>query len=196
MLTIDLILLAALLISVVVGLFRGFFKEALSLVTWVLALWIALRYSSILESLLASISSNALKIWSARLIMFVLVLIAGGLLNALIGILVQKTGLTGTDRVLGMVFGAARGVLILGIAVMLFRLLDLDQETWWTESRVVPMAAPVVPKAGTGPSPAMKTTFRPMFNTVSRMPRRRGVWASPAERKAPPAMKKSRVPTL
>jgi membrane protein required for colicin V production len=108
-----------------------------------LALWIALRYSSILEPLLASISSNALKIWSARLIMFVLVLIAGGLLNALIGILVQKTGLTGTDRVLGMVFGAARGVLILGIAVMLFRLLDLDQETWWTESRVVPMAAPV-----------------------------------------------------
>ena len=39
--------------------------------------------------------------------------------------------------------GAARGVLILGIAVMLFRLLELDQETWWTESRVVPMAAPV-----------------------------------------------------
>ena len=143
MLTIDLILLAALLISVVVGIFRGFFKEALSLVTWVVALWIALRYSSILEPLLASISSNALKIWSARLIMFVLVLIAGGLLNALIGILVQKTGLTGTDRMLGMVFGAARGVLILGIAVMLFRLLDLDQETWWTESRVVPIAAPV-----------------------------------------------------
>lgn len=143
MLTIDYILLAALLISVVVGLFRGFFKEALSLVTWVVALWIALRYSSVLEPLLASISSTALKLWSARLIMFVLVLIAGGLLNALIGILVEKTGLTGTDRVLGMLFGAARGVLIVGIAVMMFRLLDIDKESWWSESLVIRMASPV-----------------------------------------------------
>ncbi len=143
MLSIDYILLAVLLISVAVGLFRGFFKEALSLVTWVVALWVALRYSSVLEPLLASISSEALKIWSARLIMFLLVLIAGGLLNALIGILVEKTGLTGTDRVLGMVFGAARGVLILGIVVMMFRLLELEREQWWSESLVIPLASPV-----------------------------------------------------
>jgi len=143
MLTIDYILLAALLVSVVVGVFRGFFREALSLVTWVAALWIALRFSSILEPVLASISSEALRIWSARLIMFILVLIAGGLLNALIGILVTKTGLTGTDRILGMVFGAARGVLIVGIVVMMFRLLDLDQEEWWSESRLIPLALPV-----------------------------------------------------
>jgi membrane protein required for colicin V production len=135
--------LAAVLVSVVVGVFRGFFKEALSLVTWVAALWIALRFSSVLEPVLASISSEALRIWAARLIMFVLVLIAGGLLNALIGILVTKTGLTGTDRILGMVFGAARGVLIVGIAVMMFRLLELDQEDWWSESRLIPLALPV-----------------------------------------------------
>lgn len=143
MLTIDYILLAALLVSVAVGVFRGFFKEALSLVTWVAALWIALRFSSVLEPMLASISSEALRIWSARLIMFILILIAGGLLNALIGILVTKTGLTGTDRILGMVFGAARGVLIVGIAVMMFRLLDLDREDWWSESLVIPLAMPV-----------------------------------------------------
>ena len=143
MLTIDYILLAALLVSIVVGVFRGFFREALSLVTWVAALWIALRFSAVLEPMLASISSEALRIWSARLIMFVLVLIAGGLLNALIGILVTKTGLTGTDRMLGMVFGAARGVLIVGIVVMMFRLLDLDREAWWSESRLIPLALPV-----------------------------------------------------
>lgn len=143
MLTIDYILLAALVISVVVGVFRGFFREALSLVTWVAALWISLKFSGLLEPMLGSISSPALKLWSARLIMFILVLIAGGLLNALIGILVQKTGLSGTDRVLGMVFGAARGVLILGIMVMMFRLLELDEEPWWQDSRVIPMAAPV-----------------------------------------------------
>ncbi len=143
MLTIDYILLAALMVSVVVGVFRGFFREALSLVTWVAALWIALRFSGILEPVLASISSEALRLWSARLIMFILVLIAGGLLSALIGILVTKTGLTGTDRLLGMVFGAARGILIVGIAVMMFRLLELDREDWWSESAVIPLALPV-----------------------------------------------------
>ncbi len=143
MLTIDYILLAAFLVSIVVGVFRGFFREALSLVTWVAALWIAMRFSSILEPVLASISSEALRIWSARLIIFILVLIAGGLLGALIGILVTKTGLTGTDRLLGMVFGAARGVLIVGIVVMMFRLLELDREDWWSESRLIPLALPV-----------------------------------------------------
>ena len=59
----------------------------------------------------------------------------------------------------------------------------------------VPMAAPMVPKAGIGPRPAMNTTLRPIFRTVRRIPRRRGVWASPADRKAPPAMKKRSVPT-
>lgn len=142
MLTIDYTLLAVLLVSVVVGVFRGFFREALSLVTWIAALWIALRFSSILEPMLASISSEALRIWSARLIMFILVLIAGGLLNALIGFLVTKTGLTGTDRLLGMVFGAARGILIVGMMVMMFRLLDLDKEEWWSESRIIPLALP------------------------------------------------------
>lgn len=143
MLTIDYTLLAVFLVSVVVGVFRGFFREALSLLTWVAALWISMRFSSILEPMLASISSEALRIWSARVIMFILVLIAGGLLNALIGFLVTKTGLSGTDRVLGMVFGAARGVLIVGIVVTVFRLLHLDEEQWWTESRVIPLALPI-----------------------------------------------------
>ena len=88
MLTIDYIIIAAFLVSVVIGIFRGFFKEALSLVTWILALWIALNYSHLLEPLLGSVSSEALRLWAARLLTFLLVLIAGGLLNYLIGVLV------------------------------------------------------------------------------------------------------------
>jgi membrane protein required for colicin V production len=143
MLTIDYILLAILIVSVVVGVFRGFVKEALSLVTWFVALWAALRFGHLLEPMLASVSSDALKIWSARIIAFILILIAGGLINALVGMLVAKTGLTGTDRILGMVFGAARGVLIVGIVVMMFRMLELDQDEWWSQSAVVPYGEPV-----------------------------------------------------
>lgn len=143
MLTIDYIIIAAFVISVVIGLFRGFFREALSVVTWIAALWITLNYSHLLEPMLGSIASEALRLWAARLLTFVLVLIAGGLLNALIGILVAKTGLSGTDRVLGMVFGGVRGVLLIGILVLVFRLMELDQEPWWKESRLVPVGEPV-----------------------------------------------------
>ncbi len=143
MLTIDYIIVAAFLVSVVIGLFRGFFREALSVLTWIAALWITLNYSDVLEPMLGSIASPALKLWAARLLTFVLVLIAGGLLNALIGILVNKTGLSGTDRVLGMVFGGVRGVLLVGILVLGFRLMELDQESWWEQSRLVPLGEPV-----------------------------------------------------
>ncbi|MGB5211794.1 MAG: CvpA family protein [Gammaproteobacteria bacterium] len=143
MLTIDYIIVAAFLVSVVIGLFRGFFREALSVLTWIAALWITLNYSDVLEPMLGSIASPALKLWAARLLTFVLVLIAGGLLNALIGILVNKTGLSGTDRVLGMVFGGVRGVLLVGILILGFRLMELDQESWWEQSRLVPLGEPV-----------------------------------------------------
>jgi len=143
MLTIDYIILAAFLISVIVGVFRGFVREALSLVTWIAALWIALNYSQLLESMLGAISSPALRLWAARLLMFLLVLIAGGLLNSLIAILISKTGLSGTDRVLGMLFGAGRGVLVVGIIVMTFQLMELDKEPWWQDSRLVTVCEPV-----------------------------------------------------
>lgn len=143
MLTIDYILLAILVVSVAVGVFRGFVKEALSLVTWLVALWAAFRFGHMLEPMLAAVSSTALKVWSARIIAFILILIAGGLINALVGMLIAKTGLTGTDRILGMVFGAARGVLIVGIVVMMFRMLELDRDDWWSKSAVMPYGEPV-----------------------------------------------------
>ena len=143
MLTIDYIIFAVFFVSVLVGLFRGFFREALSLVTWVVALWVAVQYASLLEPLLASVSSPALRLWASRVLSFVLVLIAGGLINHFVHVLVSSTGLTGTDRVLGMLFGAARGGLLVGILVIVFQLLELDQEAWWDESRAIAWGEPV-----------------------------------------------------
>jgi len=143
MLTIDYIIFAILVVSVIVGVFRGFFREALSLVTWAVALWVAFNYSSMIDPLLASVSSPALRLWAGRLLLFLLVLIAGGLLNHFVHVLVSRTGLTGTDRVLGMVFGAARGVLLLGVLVIVMRLLELDQESWWDQSRAVEWGEPI-----------------------------------------------------
>jgi membrane protein required for colicin V production len=143
MVIVDYILIGTLIVSVVVGFFRGFFREAMSLVTWALAAWIAWRYSWLLEPALEAISSPALRLWLARAAAFVLVLLLGGLAGWLISKVVEASGLTGTDRVLGMVFGAARGVLVIGIIVLVFQVLELDREPWWEESLVVPPASHV-----------------------------------------------------
>lgn len=141
MVIVDYILLGAFLVSVGIGFFRGFFKEAMSLITWVLALWVAWRFSGILDPLLASVTSPALKLWAGRVIMFVAVILSGALVSKLIVMLIHSSGLTSTDRVLGMVFGAGRGVLVIGLLVILFQMLEMDREPWWEESLIVPRTA-------------------------------------------------------
>jgi membrane protein required for colicin V production len=141
MVVVDYILLGAFAVSVVIGFFRGFFREAMSLVNWGLAVWLAWRFSGLLDPLLASVSSPVFKLWLGRIIVFVGALLVGALLSKLVSMLVQKTGLTGADRSLGMLFGAGRGVLVVGILVIGFQMLEMDREPWWQESVIVPRTA-------------------------------------------------------
>lgn len=141
MVIIDYVLLGAFAVSVVIGFFRGFFREALSLVNWALALWLAWRFSGLLDPLLAAVSSPVLKLWLGRVVVFVGALLAGGLVGHLIVLLVRKSGLTGVDRTLGMVFGAGRGVLVVGTLVIVFQMLEMNREPWWEESVIVPRTA-------------------------------------------------------
>lgn len=141
MVIVDYLLLAAFVVSLVIGYFRGFFREALSLINWGLALWLAWRFSGVLDPVLASVSSPALKLWVGRILVFIGALLAGALLSRLVALLVHKTGLSGTDRTLGMVFGAGRGVLVIGVLVIAFQLLEMDREAWWQDSVIVPRTA-------------------------------------------------------
>lgn len=141
MVIVDYILLVAFMISVGIGFFRGFFREALSLANWLLALWLAWRFSGVLDPLLASVSSPALQLWLARILVFLGALLVGALLAHVVVLVVRKSGLNGTDRALGMVFGAGRGVLVIGILVIVFQLLEMDREPWWEESVIVPKTA-------------------------------------------------------
>jgi membrane protein required for colicin V production len=141
MVIVDYLLLAAFVLSVGIGFFRGFFREALSVVNWALALWLAWRFSGVLDPLLASVSSPALQLWLGRLVMFVGALLAGALIAHGIVTLVRKTALSGADRALGMVFGAARGLLVVGALVIVFQMLEMDREPWWQDSVIVPRTA-------------------------------------------------------
>ncbi len=136
---VDWLIIGIVAVSALISLTRGFVKEALSLVTWVVAGLVAWAFGGALAELLVGyIETPSLRVITACAILFVLTLILGGLINYLIGQLVLVTGLTGTDRFLGMVFGAARGVLLVVVAVGLLSLAPVEADTWWRESELIP----------------------------------------------------------
>ena len=69
--------------------------------------------------------------------LFLLTLIAGALVNYLIGQLVQKTGMGGTDKILGILFGVARGIVLIAVLVLLSGIPNLSKEVWWQESLLI-----------------------------------------------------------
>lgn len=139
MIWIDYAIIILILISSVIGLLRGLVREAFSLVTWVVAFWVSLSFSREFSNLLAGIISYpSVRSAIAFLILFIVTLILGALLSYMLSELVKKTGLTGSDRFIGMFFGIARGVIIISIVVMLAGLTPLPEDLWWKESILIP----------------------------------------------------------
>ncbi|MCF6203916.1 MAG: CvpA family protein [Methylococcaceae bacterium] len=139
MIWIDYSIIGVILISSIIGLFRGFIKEAFSLIIWVFAIWVGLTFSQEFSQLLEGISSvPSLRVSAAFGILFIITLILGSLVNYLLSELVKKTGLTGSDRFAGMIFGIGRGLVVISIAVMLAGLTPLPEDPWWKESTLIP----------------------------------------------------------
>jgi membrane protein required for colicin V production len=132
---IDYILLAIIAISALLSLWRGFVKEALSLASWIAALWVALLFFHDLADWLARwIDTPSVRDAVGFGLLFVVTVLVGGVVGYLAGQLVAKTGLTATDRALGVIFGVARGVIIVAVLVLLAGLTSLPQDPWWHES--------------------------------------------------------------
>lgn len=135
----DYVILGVCLVSVVVSLFRGFLKEVFSLLVWVGAVYAGLQAAGPLSLRL----ENLIEVPSVRVIVafvgvFLLVLIVGGLLNYLLGKLVAGTGLAGTDRMFGALFGALRGVAIVLAAVIIAGFTPFPEDPWWRQSMLLP----------------------------------------------------------
>ena len=140
----DYVLLGVLLASALVGILRGLIREALSLIIWVLSLWAAVRFGSQAGRLFSGLLHEPLlQVWAGRLAIFVGLLFAGSLVTWLIGYVVRRSVITGTDRALGMLFGVARGVVLAGILVLGLQLAGFATEPWWRESKLLPYAAAV-----------------------------------------------------
>lgn len=136
---VDWAIVAVIVISSLISLKRGFVKEALSLLTWIIAGVVAWMFGGALSHHLAGfISTPSAQVIAACAILFVATLLVGALVNFLIGELVRVTGLSGTDRFLGMVFGAARGGLLIVVLIGLLSLAPVQEDLWWRESALVP----------------------------------------------------------
>ena len=134
----DIIILIIVGLSAVISLFRGFVREVLSLVAWVAAFWVAFTFTEQAAGFLV----NYIELPSVRSIvafvgLLVVTLILIGLINFLIAKLVDKTGLTGTDRFLGVLFGVVRGIAVVGILVLLAAATPVPQDPWWQESMFI-----------------------------------------------------------
>jgi membrane protein required for colicin V production len=128
-------------ISGLISLVRGFVKEAMSLVIWVAAFVVAMTFSDAVSELLINFielaSLRQLAAWGG---LFVGTLLVGAMVNFLLGKLVTSTGLGGTDRTLGLVFGVFRGLLVvLALVIAMPKAIPVEQDPWWQESRLIPV---------------------------------------------------------
>jgi membrane protein required for colicin V production len=135
----DYLVIAAILISAAVGSVRGFLREAIALVTWVVALFVAWHFSDpIAPHLGGLLSGSPVATWAARVIIVALLLLLGAGIGVVVAHFVRLSIFSGMDRFLGLVFGAFRGFVLLGVFVILAQVLRLDGERWWRQSVLMP----------------------------------------------------------
>jgi len=135
----DVFLILVLLGSTVIGVLRGFVREAASLVFWVIAIWAAWKLGPLVEPHLGGLLADPnVAPWVGRLVILVLVLLLGWVVGMLLSYFTRSLGLGAMDRVLGLLFGLLRGMVLVGLIIIGGELLHLNQEAWWHRSKMVP----------------------------------------------------------
>ncbi len=138
MIWVDYIIIGIIAISTLVSLIRGFAREALSLASWFLASFIAWTFFRDLAVRLEPwLSVPSVRLGVAFALLLVVSLLIGSLINFLIAKFIDMTGLSGTDRIIGMLFGALRGVLLVIIIITLAGLTPLSSDPWWGHSTLI-----------------------------------------------------------
>ena len=138
MIWVDYGILIIVALSAVISVMRGFVREALSLAAWVAAFWIAFSFHQHLAVLFTDyIDAPSIRLISAFALLFVVTLVICAIINNLVAKLVKQSGLSGTDRMLGVIFGVARGAVIVAILVLLAGLTPLPADSWWKESTFI-----------------------------------------------------------
>ena len=132
----DWVMLALILVSVIISVWRGLVREVVSLMSWISAIWVAIHYTvPFADTILPSaISTPSIRYATAFVTLFLATVIVLELIGVLLAKLMRAAGLAFVDRLLGAVFGALRGVLLAWILVLVAGLTTLPKQPWWQES--------------------------------------------------------------
>ena len=132
-------------LSTLISLWRGFVREALSLAAWVAAFLVSTSFSGRMSQLLVNyITNDTLRQVSAWVVLFMATLLLGSLVNTLVAQLIRATGLSGADRILGTVFGFARGLVVVLVAIFILEaVLEPEDQAFMQNSRLMPHLAMV-----------------------------------------------------
>lgn len=146
----DWLILLAFATSVVIGLIRGFVAEVMALVVWVLAVTAAVLFApQLTDALTAAIETPSARIFLAYALIFVGTLLVGAVATWLMRKLVAGTGLTGSDRLLGGVFGVARALVLVTLVVLMLGLTPFPRDSWWKQSWLLPHVVTLAERART-----------------------------------------------
>jgi len=139
MMTVDWVIIGIITLSTVMSLWRGATREIFSLTTWALAIYLGVKFASTLDQFLtAFINSQSVRFAVGFIIIFLVVMIIGGLIIRVVSRFISFTGLTLVDRLFGIAFGLARGVLIIAVAVVLVGYTTMPQDKWYKDSQLLP----------------------------------------------------------
>jgi len=142
---VDIAIIAIIGLSLLTGLFRGFVKELIALCAWVFAIWLGVKYAQAFDPWLKSyIQEQSVRTAAGFIIILLGVLLAGGIVNAILSFILKRSGLNGTDRTLGMVFGFVRGVFIVALLMVAVKMTSLPYQEYEKKSVLYSHFDPVV----------------------------------------------------
>jgi membrane protein required for colicin V production len=134
-----------LLASGVLGYVRGFIRESIALLSWLIGLWVAWHYAYLVNPWLGgALAEPGVREWAGRAAILAVVLLVGAAVGGITVYFARRaTGLAITDRLLGALFGLIRGAVVIGLLVIGGRAVNLDLEPWWDRTRSMPVAEAV-----------------------------------------------------
>ena len=137
----DILLTTLIAVSVIAGFVRGLLREAIALLSWLIGFFLAFTYADQLEPHLGGVLGQAgLRLWAARTLILVAVLVAGTVIGGILTMFVRLSLFSPLDRSLGGLFGLLRSIVVVGLLVIGGHAMRMDRESWWRASVLIPYA--------------------------------------------------------
>lgn len=142
---VDYVIVGVISLSTLTGLLRGFFKELISLMTWILAVFLAIKYTSPVAACFKSvIADSTLRSAVGFIGILVGTLFLGMLINVALGVLLKHSGLKVSDRIIGMGFGVVRGVVIISLCILIIGMSGFNLKPYQDKSLLFNYFNPIV----------------------------------------------------